>query len=187
VIVTNRRDHGGGEGFRLKRSARRSASHSTASSRRGMRRDSSCLFRGAAWEQLRNGLRHACHQFAVLFPAAHIVTPAPGGALLSVGLAFFFGALKRRYLGQDALAFVAAAGPAETNNDRRKTAVLFGTTRKGSITSEEVLQVIEISTAQAQCSFPIQEEELTLPNHLAATRALRIAEDLENNQVFGNW
>jgi len=66
---------------------------------------------------------------------------------LSIGLAFFFCALKRRYLDQDTLAFVTATGPAKANNDRRKTAVLFGATRKGGITSGEVLQIIEISTA----------------------------------------
>jgi len=114
-----------------------------------MRRDSSCLFPGAAREQLQNGLRHPCHKVAVLFPTAHIVPPAPCRALLSIGLAFFFCALKRRYLDQDTLAFVTATGPAKANNDRRKTAVLFGATRKGGITSGEVLQMIEISTAQA--------------------------------------
>jgi len=132
-------------------------------------------------------LRHPRHKVAVLFPTAHIVPPGSGRAHLGIGLAFFFCALKRRYLDQDTLAFVTATGPAKTNNDRRKTAVLFGTTRKGGITSGEVLQMIEISTAQAQCLFPIQEEELTLPNHLATTRALRITEDLENNQVLGLW
>ena len=63
--------------------------------RRGMRRDSSCLFPGTAREQLQNGLRHPCHKVAVLFLTAHIVPPAPCRALLSIGLAFFFCALKR--------------------------------------------------------------------------------------------
>ena len=107
MIVTNRRDNGGGEGLRFKRSACRSASHSAASSRCGMRRDSSCLFPGAAREQLQNGLRHRCHKVAVLFPTAYIVPPAPCRALLSIGLAFFFCALKRRYLDQDTLAWNA--------------------------------------------------------------------------------
>ncbi|OLB32480.1 MAG: hypothetical protein DMG41_16105 [Acidobacteria bacterium] len=64
-------------------------------------------------------------------------------------MAFFFCSLKRRYLDQDALALVAATRPAKANNDRRKTAVLFGTTCKGGIPSGEVLQMIEVSTAQA--------------------------------------
>jgi hypothetical protein len=114
-----------------------------------MRRDSSRFFLGAAGEQLQNGLRHPCHKFAVLFPTADIVTPGPRGTRLSVGLAILLCALKRRYLDQDTLAFVAATGPAETHNHGRKTTVLFGTTRKGSIASGEVLQMIEISTAQA--------------------------------------
>ena len=45
--------------------------------------------------------------------------------------------------------------------------------------------MIEISTAQTQGLFPIQEEELTLPNRLATIRALRVTENLENNEVFG--
>ena len=152
-----------------------------------MRRDGSRLFRGAAREKLQNGLCHPGHKVAVLFPTAHIAPPGPGRAHLSIGLAFFFGAFKRRYLDQDTLAFVTATGSAKTHNDGRKTAVLFGTTRKGGITSGEVLQVIEISTAQAQCLFPSQEEELTHAKHLATTRALRITEDLENNQVLRIW
>src|SRR5215472_2649753 len=149
MIVTNRRDNGSAESLPFKRSSSRSASHSTASARCGMLRNSLRLLRGAAGEQLQNGLRHPCNKVAVLFPASHLVLPRPGRALLSIGLAFLFRALKRRYLDQDTLAFVTATGPAKANNHRRKTAVLFGTTRKGGITPGEVLQMIEISTGQA--------------------------------------
>jgi hypothetical protein len=120
-----------------------------------------------------------------LFPAAYIAASAPLCALLSIGLAFFFRAVKREYLDQDTLAFVTASRPTKTNNDRRKTAVPFGTTRKSSIPSGEVLQMIEISTAQTQGLFPIQEEELTFPNHLGTIRALRVTENLKNNEIFG--
>jgi hypothetical protein len=130
-------------------------------------------------------LGHPCHKLAVLFPAARIVPPAPLRTLLSIGLTFFFCALKRRYLDQDTLAFVAATRPTKTNNHRRKTAVPFGTTRESSIPSGEVLQMIQISTAQTQGLFPIEEEELTLPNHLATIRALGVTKNLENNEVFG--
>jgi len=152
-----------------------------------MRRDGSGFFWGATREQPQNGLRHPCHKLTVLFPAEQIVPPAPLRTLLSIGLTFFFCALKRRYLDQDTLAFVAAPGPTKTNNNRRKTAMPFGTTRESSIPSGEVLQMIEISTAQTQGLFSLQEEEVTLRNHLATIRALRIAEDLENNQVLGLW
>jgi hypothetical protein len=121
----------------------------------------------------------------VLFPAAHIVPPAPLCTLLSVGLTLFFCALKRRYLDQDTLAFVADTGPTKTNNNRRKTAMLFGTTRESGVASGEVFQMIQISTAQTQGLFPLQEEELTLPNHRATIRALGVTENLENNEVFG--
>jgi hypothetical protein len=152
-----------------------------------MRRDGSGFFWGAPREQPQNGLRHPCYKLTVLFPAEQIVPPAPLRALLSIGLTFFFCALTRRYLDQDTLAFVTATGPTKTNNNRRKTAMPFGTTRESSITSGEVLQMIEISTVQTQGLFPFQEEEVTLRNHLATIRALGIAEDLENNQVLGLW
>ena len=149
MIVTNRRDNGSAESLPFKRSTSRSASHSTASSRCGMRRNSSRLLRGAAGEQLEDRLRHPCYKVAVLCPASQLVLPRPGRALWSIGLAFFLCALKRRHLDQNTLAFITATGPAKANNHGRKTAVLFGTTRKGGITSGEVLQMIEISTAQA--------------------------------------
>jgi hypothetical protein len=114
-----------------------------------MRRNSSRLFRRAARELLQDGLCHPCYKVAILFPAAHLVLTAAGRALLSIGLAFFSCSLKRRHLDQDTLALVAATRPAKANNDRRKTAVLFGATCKGGITSGEVLQMIEVSTAQA--------------------------------------
>jgi len=147
MIVTNRRDNCSAEGLPFKRPSSRSASHSPASSRCGMRCNTSRLVRGAAGEQLQNGLRHPCYKVAVLFPASQLILLRPGRALWSIGLAFFFCALKRRYLDQNTLAFVTATGSAEANNHRRKAAVLFGTTRKGGITSGEVLQMIEISTA----------------------------------------
>jgi hypothetical protein len=114
-----------------------------------MLRNSARLLRGAAGEQLQNGLRHPRYKVAVLFPASHLVLPRAGRALLSIGLAFFFCALKSSYLDQDTLAFVTATGPAKANNHRGKAAVLFGTARKGGITAGEVFEMIEISTAQA--------------------------------------
>ena len=109
-----------------------------------MRRDSSCLFPGAAREQLQNGLRHPCHKVAVLFPTAHIVPPAPCRALLSIGLAFFFCALKRRYLDQDTLAFVTATGPAKANNDRGPLVIfrIFVPFQNGSL--EEIRRTSEL-------------------------------------------
>jgi len=84
-----------------------------------------------------------------LFRAALIASTTPRCALLGIGAAFFFCALKRRYLNQDTLAFVTATGPAKTNNHSRKTAVLLRAARKSSITPGEVLQMIEISTADS--------------------------------------
>lgn len=45
--------------------------------------------------------------------------------------------------------------------------------------------MIEISTAHTQGLFPIQEEELTFPNHFATILAFRVTKNLENNEVFG--
>jgi hypothetical protein len=130
-------------------------------------------------------LGHPCYKLAVLFPAARIVLPAPLRTLLSIGLTFFFCALKRGCLDQDTLAFVAASRPTKTNNNRRKTAVPLGTTSQSSIPSGEVLQVIQISTIQTQGFLPVQEEELALQNHLTTIGALRVTENVENNEVFG--
>jgi len=130
---------------------------------------------------------HPLDKVAVLFPAAYIAAFAPLRALLSIGLAFFFCVLKRGHLDQDTLAFVTATRPTKTDHDRRKAAVLFGTTRQGSVPPGEVLQMIEISAAQTQGFFPIQEEEFTLPNRLATIRALRVTKNIENDEIFGPY
>jgi len=85
----------------------------------------------------------------ILFRAAQFAPTASCSALLGIAEAFFFCALKRGNLDQNTLAFVTATGPAKTNNDYRKIAVLLRPACKSGITPREVLQMIEISTAQA--------------------------------------
>lgn len=100
-------DDGSGEGVLFKRSSRGCASYSTAAPDGSVRRDGTGLCRRAAGEKLQDGTRHAHGEFAVLFRAAHVLALALGSPLVGVPEAFFFRAVERSLLDQDALAFVA--------------------------------------------------------------------------------
>jgi hypothetical protein len=109
------------------------------------------------------------------------------GALRSIRETFFFGALQRRLFHQDALALVSATRSAEANDDCRESAVLFSAACERRVPPGKVNQMIEIGATQAKRAFPFHEEQTALRQLFATPRALRSAEDVKDNEVFGFW
>jgi hypothetical protein len=95
-----------------------------------------------------------------------------------------FGFLEGGFFDQDALAFIVAPGPAESDDHRGKSAVLLGASCECSIPTGQVDQVIEIGACKTQWPFIFHEEEITLPQSLTALDALRVTENGKDYKVL---
>ena len=93
--------------------------HSAAAARRRVRRYGKRLGGRTARKQFPDRIRHAGAQIAILFDTAHLLALAPSRPRASVLVAFVFGFLEGGFFDQDALAFIVAPGPAESEMPHR--------------------------------------------------------------------
>jgi hypothetical protein len=95
-------------------------------------------------------LREPGHERLVYLGALLRFAVGPPLARIGVGQALGLGALQRRFLDEQALAFIALARPAPFEDDGAERGVLARAAREGGVARREERQVVEIRAREAE-------------------------------------